>query len=158
MRTFRPPAGSLRALRRGSGPVLGWHVQTRVVVAALPGLVVGFVLGITLFSCGGLLFFLTAAVLGLLFGLLALGPCWWQGDAEGRALALLGIARAFSVLGYLAADWVARRSREIATAWEVVSWLFRWEYLLALVAVGFGIGALRLFWAGRRRPGRFKPL
>jgi hypothetical protein len=34
---------------------------------------------------------LPAAALGLVLGLVKLLPCWWNGDAAGRALALLGM-------------------------------------------------------------------
>jgi len=136
----------------------GWDVFTRVVVAALPGLVVGVVAFVPIYFILGWLMHATAGVLGLVLGLLALGPCSWRGDAQGRALALLGIAPAFSVLAYWATDRDLSQYPRVAAAWDVVSRLFRWEYLLALVAFGLGIGALRLFRVRRRRTGRSKPL
>jgi hypothetical protein len=87
-------------------------VRRRVLIAMSPGLLVGLVFSILLFrginpySGGyylviGIILWMGACVLGALFGLVALvslGPVhrqrWSLGDAQGRVLALLGLAPA----------------------------------------------------------------
>jgi hypothetical protein len=149
----------------------------RVAVVVLPPIIVGalslflfllvgFVGGFRGFGYGivfALLFLyflvgfvgLAVGAIGVLLGLASLGPCWRRGDAEGRALALLGLAPALGALGFWSAVTVSSRYPGFAAALDP-SWLFRWEYLLAVVAVGLAAGALHVL-AARRRPVRPKP-
>jgi hypothetical protein len=94
----------------------GRDIRRRVMIAVLPGLIVGLVLS-PMFYAGGFILWMAACVLGPVFGLLALGPCWWRGDTQGRALALLGIAPAICGPVGLAVYWVQDRSHEAAAFW-----------------------------------------
>jgi hypothetical protein len=80
----------------------GRDARCRTLILAIPAMVVG---AYSLFVPPlGLFVFLGAFGLGLLLGLAALVPCWRRGDAQGRALALLGIAPALFLLELSAAS------------------------------------------------------
>jgi len=85
------------------GIALVWarrELRKRAMIAAAHGVIVGSLLCILFFSGGflfiliGFIVWLAPGVLGPVFGLVALAFCWRRGDAQGRALALLGIAPA----------------------------------------------------------------
>jgi hypothetical protein len=134
-----------------------------ILVTVCPGLVVGLVvypLMVRLLGLGGLAFYAVvwsiAGLIGCGFGLLVLGPCWWRGDTQGRALALFGIAPVIAMpLGEaLTRLWEAGY---ITSFWERISWLFQGEETIAAIVVVLKIGALLPVGAGYRRPGPSSP-
>ena len=122
----------------------------------LPVVIVAILLGAisVVFFCIVVALYLAVGAVGLLLGLASVGPCWRRGDAEGRALALLGLAPALGVLGFVTVDRF--RTPRMYTGHQsdldlwLDLWLLRWENLLAMVAVGLAVGALRLFRLRRR--------
>jgi hypothetical protein len=69
---------------------VGQRGRLRVLAVVIPGMVVGAGSIFLGFAVG--LALLPAGVLGLIFGVKAVWPCWSRADAAGLALALLGTA------------------------------------------------------------------
>ena len=91
-----------------------------------------------------------AAVLGLLYGLAALGAMLVAGRRRGASPGPPRPGpRGLWLLAGSAAGRVSRHYPGLTVAPDL-SWLLRREYLLALVAVGLAVGVLHVFRLRRR--------
>jgi hypothetical protein len=58
--------------------------------------------------CFAFVLLVPVGLTGLVLGVVALVPCWWRGDAAGRALAFLGPAPVATLLIYQSAEQASR--------------------------------------------------